>query len=380
MSKRDYYEVLGLGRNASEAEIKKAYRVLARQYHPDINKSPEAEARFKEVNEAHEVLSDPQRKAQYDQFGHAGPGFEGFGAGFGGGGFGGEGFGFGDIFEAFFGGGQRRSHTGPERGSDLRLDLEIPFTEAIFGGEREVAIQHLENCATCEATGAAPGSKVTSCATCHGTGQVQQSQRTPFGSFTQVSTCPKCHGEGKQVEKPCPDCRGQGRKKAIKTIKVKIPAGVDTGARLRVNGEGDAGQRGGPSGDLYIVLHAMPDPDRVFERRGNDIFAHVAVDYPDAVLGAEVEVPTLEGTTKIQINAGTQPGSVFRLKGKGVPHLNDPRRRGDLHVEIQINVPTKLSSEEQKALRGYASVRKKKKEHEDEGFMGAFKSALSRDR
>lgn len=366
MSKRDYYEVLGVEKSATEADLKKAYRQLARQYHPDVNKTPEAEAKFKEVSEAYEVLSDGQKRAAYDQFGHAGVGAGAGGAGFGGfEGFGGQGFGFADIFDAFFGGGMggqggRRGPAGPERGNDLRLDLEVPFRDAIFGGEHEISISHLAGCETCSGSGAAPGSQVVSCATCRGVGQVQQSQRTPFGSFTQVVVCPKCHGEGQMPEKPCGDCRGQGRRKVSKQLKVKIPAGVDTGARLRINGEGDVGARGGPAGDLYVVLYVLPDPDRLFERRDQDLYVRVGIDYTDAALGADVDVPTMEGATSVNVPPGTQPGTVFRLKGKGVPYLGDGRRRGDLHVTIQIEVPTDLSRDETKLLKSLAELRKGK--------------------
>jgi molecular chaperone DnaJ len=415
MAKRDYYEILGVSKSAGEADLKKAYRTLARQYHPDVNKTAEAEAMFKEITEAYEVLSDPQKRAAYDQYGHAGVnmgggpggGFEGFG--------GAGGFGFNDIFEAFFGGGMggqggRRGPAGPERGSDLRLDLEVGFRDAIFGSEREITISHLASCETCHGNGAAPGTEVTSCSTCRGMGQVQQTQRTPFGSFTQVAVCPKCQGEGKVAENPCKDCRGQGRKKVTKQLKVKVPAGVDTGARLRVSGEGDAGMRGGPAGDLYVVLFVLPDPEHRFERRDTDLFTEVAIDYTDAALGAEIEVPTMEGTTKITVPAGTQPGTVFRLKGKGVPHLGDSRRRGDLHVAVKIEVPTQLSSDETKLLKSLASLRlkhgigladdeepapapkangkkdkatdKAKKKEEDEGsFLNVLRNALgSRDK
>jgi molecular chaperone DnaJ len=417
MAKRDYYEILGVGKAATEADLKKAYRTMARQYHPDVNKTAEAEAMFKEITEAYEVLSDGQKRAAYDQYGHAGVNMGGGGPGGGFGGFegfgGGAGFGFNDIFEAFFGGGMggqggRRGPAGPERGSDLRLDLEVPFRDAIFGVEKEITISHLAACATCDGHGAAPGSEVTTCATCRGMGQVQQTQRTPFGSFTQVAVCPKCQGEGKMAENPCKDCRGQGRKKVTKQLKVKIPAGVDTGARLRVSGEGDAGSRGGPAGDLYVVLFGLPDPEHRFERRDTDLHTEAAIEYTDAALGAEIEVPTMEGTTRITVPAGTQPGTVFRLKGKGVPHLGDSRRRGDLHVAIKIEVPTALSSDETKLLRSLAALRgrhgieladdepapapkatkekdkangKKKKDDEDGSFLNVLRNALgSRDK
>lgn len=376
MSKRDYYEVLGVSRTASEDELKKAFRKLARQYHPDVNRDPGAEDRFKELGEAYEVLSDPQKRQRYDQFGHAAAGAGGGAAGF-------EGFegfgGFSDIFEAFFGGsaggaGGRRKR-GPERGADLRFDLDLPFTEAVFGVERTVEIQHLEKCDDCTGSGAKAGSSVTTCTLCQGTGQITQSQRTIFGQFSQVAPCPKCHGEGRVIETPCPTCKGAGRLKRGKKLSVKIPPGVDTGARLRVTSEGDVGPKGGPPGDLYIVLHVQSDER--FERQDTELFYTEAITFPQAALGDEVEVPTLEGSETIKIPAGTQHGTVFLIKGQGVPYLGDPRgRRGDLHVEVRIAVPTKLSDEEQDLLRRFDELAKKKAAHQGVNWMDMLKSAL----
>ncbi len=377
MSKRDYYEVLGVARGASDDEIKKGFRKLARQYHPDVNKEAGAEDRFKEITEAYEVLSDPQKRQRYDQFGHAA-------AGAGAGGFSGfegfEGFGgFSDIFEAFFGGaaggaGARRRR-GPERGADLRYDLDLPFMEAVFGVEKTVDVSHLEKCDDCTGSGAKEGSAVSTCTMCQGTGQITQTQRTIFGQFSQVAMCPKCSGEGKVIETPCPTCKGAGRNKTSKKLSVKVPAGVDTGARLRVTGEGDVGPKGGPAGDLYIVLHVQQDER--FERQDTELFYTEAITFPQAALGDEVEVPTLEGSEKIKIPAGTQHGTVFVLKGQGVPYLGDPRgRRGDLHVEVKIAVPTKLSDEEADLLRRYDEVAKKKAEHHGLNWMDMLKSAL----
>lgn len=388
MSKRDYYEVLGVNKVATEAEIKKAYRNLARTYHPDINKTPDAEQLFKEISEANEILSDPEKRARYDQFGHAGVnpqyggsygGFEDLG-------------GLGDIFEAFFGGGRRgRSKpTGPERGSDLRLDIEISFKEAIFGAEKEVDIHHLENCETCHGNGATPGTKIVTCSTCGGMGQVQQSQRTLFGSFSQVTTCPKCQGAGKWPENPCKPCSGRGKINKGKKVKIKIPAGVDTGAKMRVPGEGDIGERGGGPGDLYVVLHVLADEAKQFERRGNDIYVEVPLAYHQVALGDEVEVPTLEGTTKLEIPAGTQPGKMFTLKGKGVPVLGtEGRRRGDLYVLVNISVPRKLGSDEAKLLKELANLYKEEPDKKnakntdnsnDNSFINVLKNALHRDK
>lgn len=375
MSKRDYYEVLGVARGASDDEIKKGFRKLARQYHPDVNREAGAEDRFKEITEAYEVLSDAQKRQRYDQFGHAaagaggGAGFEGF-----------EGFGgFSDIFEAFFGGaaggagGRRRR--GPERGADLRYDLDLPFMEAVFGAERTVEIQHLEKCDDCTGSGAKEGSAVSTCGMCQGTGQITQTQRTIFGQFSQVAPCPKCAGEGRVIETPCPTCKGAGRNKTLKKLSVKVPAGVDTGARLRVTGEGDVGPKGGPAGDLYIVLHVQTDER--FERQDTELFYTEAITFPQAALGDEVSVPTLEGQETIKIPAGTQHGTVFVLKGQGVPYLGDPRgRRGDLHVEVKIAVPTKLSEEEADLLRRFDEVSKKKAEHHGLNWVEMLKSAL----
>lgn len=359
MRKRDYYEVLGVDKNATESEIKKAYRTLARQYHPDVNKTPDAEEKFKEISEAYEVLSKPELRSRYDQFGHAGLSSTG-------------GFDFdfdfstnlGNIFDAFFGrrDTRRQKQRGPERGSDLRIDLEVPFMEAIFGAEKEIEINHLELCLKCHGEGLEPGTSRSTCGMCHGNGQIQQTSRTPFGSFTQIQTCPKCHGEGRIADNPCIECKGNGRIRKTKKLKIKIPAGIDSGARLRVSGEGDVGLRGGPPGDLYVVLYVTSDPDEIFQREDNDIFCEVSIDFTQAALGAEIEIPTLEGSTKIQIEPGTQPGSIFRLKGKGVPFLGDPRRRGDLHVKINIEVPKKLTPEETKLIRELSNLFQKRNE------------------
>lgn len=372
--KADYYELLGVEKGVGDDDLKKAYRKLARKYHPDVNKEAEAEARFKEISEAYEVLSDPQKRAAYDQYGHAGMG--GFESGFGGGFDGGFG-GFGDIFEAFFGGmggqgGRGARRRGPERGSDLRYDMEIDFREAVFGVEKTVDIQHLETCNDCFGTGAKEGSQISKCSQCKGAGQVQTVTRTPFGQFAQVTTCPRCKGEGQTIDQPCPTCKGEGKRAANKQLKVKIPAGVDTGARLRVTGEGDSGSRNGPPGDLFIVLHVQPD--KVFQRRDTELFQTFAISYAQAVLGAEVEVPTLEGNQKLKIPPGTQNGAVFSLRGQGVPYLNDPRRRGDLHVEVYVQVPTSVNDEEIELLKRLEEIRTGEKQ--GSGFLGGIKKAL----
>jgi molecular chaperone DnaJ len=373
--KADYYELLGLPKGASEDDIKKSYRKLARKYHPDINKEQGAEEKFKSITEAYEVLSDPQKKAMYDQYGHAGPGGGGFEGGFDFSGFGGGGL--GDIFEAFFGGGLggRARRRGPERGSDLRLDLDVSFRDAIFGAEKTVDIKHLETCGACTGSGAKKGTQASACSTCKGQGQVQQVTRTPFGQFAQSAICPRCKGEGQTIDSPCTSCRGEGKKTADKQLKVKIPPGVDSGARLRVTGEGDAGSRNGPPGDLFIVLHVQAD--KQFKRRDTELYLSVPISYAQAALGAEIEVPTMEEPQKLTIPAGTQTGTVFSLRGHGVPHLVAAQRRGDLHVEVVVQVPTQLSAEETELLERLEELRTGKTEKRGHsGILDGIKKAF----
>lgn len=349
MSKRDYYEVLGLSSNASEAEIKKAYRQLLKKYHPDANPDKkEAEEKLKEVNEAYEVLSDPEKRARYDQFGHAGPG-----AGFGG--FGGgadfEG-GFGDIFDMFFGGGfgaaqQRR---GPQKGADLRFNLGITFQEAAFGVEKEVEIPRMESCEVCNGSGAEPGTQATTCPTCKGTGRVTAVSQTLLGHMQTVRTCTTCGGEGKIISKPCKHCAGQGKVRKHRRIKVNVPGGVDTGTRIRVSGEGEGGTRGGPPGDLYVFIEVQPHP--FFERDGDDVTCQVPINIVQASLGAEIEVPTLEGKVLVKIQEGTQNGAVIRIRGKGVKHLRGTGR-GDQRIQIKVTTPTKLTEKQKELLQEF---------------------------
>jgi len=352
MAKRDYYEVLGVSRNATIDEIKKAYRKLARQYHPDANPGDrDAEAKFKEINEAYVVLCDPEKRANYDRFGHAdanGQGFGGFGGGFG------DLGGFGDIFEMFFGGGGRR-HTGPERGSDIRVDIEISLKEAAFGLEREIKVPRVETCSTCGGSKAAAGSRPQTCPVCGGTGQVQFSQSTPFGRIVQSRTCDRCRGDGKIIEKPCPTCRGTGQVRKTRNIKVSVPPGVDNGSRLRLAGEGEAGIRGGPSGDLYVYIHVKPH--RIFKREGDDLICEIPISFAQAALGDELEVPTLEGSAKLKIPEGTQTGTVFRMKGKGIPHLNG-YGQGDQHVRVKVVTPTRLNERQKELLREFVRLEK----------------------
>lgn len=354
MAKRDYYSVLEVSRDASPDELKKAYRKLARQYHPDAytGNKEEAEAKFKEISEAYAVLSDPDKRAAYDQYGHAGVDGQGFG-GFGAGGFGGADFGgLGDIFDMFFGG-MGRQRSGPQKGSDLRINMEISFKEAAFGVERDIQVPRIENCDTCGGSGAAPGSSTKTCGNCQGTGQMQFAQNTPFGRIVQSRPCDKCNGSGKIIEKPCPTCRGAGQVKKTKKIHVKIPAGVDEGSRLRLTGEGEAGQRGGPPGDLYVYIIVRPHKD--FIRDGNDVIYDLNISFAQAALGDVLEVPTLDGTAELKMPEGTQTGTVFRIKGKGIPYLNGSGR-GDQHVRVKVATPTKLTDKQKELLREFARI------------------------
>ena len=345
MAKRDYYDVLGVPRDADANTIKSAYRKLARQYHPDVNKDAASEEHLKEINEAYEVLSDADKRQAYDRFGHAAAqgGFGDAGAGFGGVG------GFGDIFEEFFGGfaGARPAQRGPSRGNDLRYDLEITFQEAVFGAEKEIEIPRLETCPQCQGSGAEPGTKPIRCPQCNGTGEVRRTQQTILGQFVSVTPCPRCHGEREIVMTPCTVCRGQKRVTRTRKLSVTIPPGVDDGMRIRLSGEGEAGERGGPPGSLYVVLGVKPHP--LFKRQENDILLEYPVSIVQAALGAEVKVPTMDGTSVLIIPAGTQHGSVFRLRGKGAPVLRG-NRRGDEIVTVRVVVPDKLNDKQRKLL------------------------------
>ena len=346
MSKRDYYEVLGVERDADDNAIKSAYRKLARQYHPDVNKSADAEERFKEINEAYEVLSDADKRTTYDRFGHAATQ-----GGFGGAGGAGAGFpGFGDIFEEFFGGftGARGAQRGPTRGNDLRYDLSITFQEAVFGAEKEIEMPRLEVCPQCQGSGAEPGTKPIRCPQCNGTGEVRRAQQTILGQFVTVTACPRCNGEREIATTPCTQCRGQKRVRVTRKLAVSVPAGVDDGMRIRLAGEGEPGDRGGPAGSLFVVLQVKPHP--LFQRQENDILLELPVNIVQATLGAEVDVPTLEGKTKLTVPAGTQHGEVFRLKGKGVPILRS-NRRGDQLISVRVVVPDRLNEKQRKLLK-----------------------------
>ncbi|MDD4766519.1 MAG: molecular chaperone DnaJ [Desulfotomaculaceae bacterium] len=350
MAKQDYYELLGVSRNASADEIKKAYRKLARKYHPDANPDdPNAETKFKEVSEAYVVLSDPEKRVNYDRYGHAGVDGQGFG-GFNG--FGDLG-GFGDIFDMFFGGAGRRRSDGPEKGADIKTELEITLQEAAFGLEREIKVTRTEGCSTCGGSGAAAGSKPRTCNACKGVGQVQFAQNTPFGRIVQSRPCDRCRGKGTIIEKPCPTCRGTGQNRRLRSINVKVPPGVDNGSRLRVAGEGEPGSKGGPRGDLYVYIHVKPH--KVFRRDGDDLICEMPISFVQAALGDELEVPTLEGTAILKLPEGTQTDTIFRMKGKGVPNVSG-YGRGDQHVLVKIITPTKLSDKQKTLLKEFAKL------------------------
>jgi molecular chaperone DnaJ len=332
---------------------------LARKYHPDVNKEAAAEETFKEISRAYEVLSDPEMRARYDRFGEAGVS----GAGMGAGGFQdfGDMGGFADIFESFFtgfggaGAAGARRRSGPARGDDLRLDLKLEFQEAVFGGEKEIRISHLETCKTCSGSGAKAGTRPRTCSTCSGSGQVRRATRTPFGSFTQVSVCPTCNGTGQMIEDKCEVCGGSGQRQETKKLKLTIPAGVDNGTRLRVSSEGDAGQRGGPPGDLYVYLFVNENPE--FHRDGINILSEVKISYLQAILGCKLDVQTVDGAEEVTIPPGTQPGTVLNLEGKGVPRLGNPVSRGNHLLTIQIEIPKHISPDERELLEKLAKIR-----------------------
>lgn len=371
---KDYYEILNVSRDASQDEIKSAYRKLAKKYHPDLNPNDkEAEQKFKEINEAYEILSDPEKRKRYDMFGEAGVnGQGGYSQDFGG-------FGdiFDDIFDIFTGGfgrtSQRSRDYGPVRGADLRYELTLEFEEAVFGVEKEIQIRRAESCGTCDGTGVKPGSSKETCSKCNGTGEIRYAQRTPFGQFVRVATCDACGGSGEIIKEKCETCNGRGKVLKNRRIKVKIPAGVDTGSVISVRGEGEAGERGGPPGDLYVYINVKPH--KIFKREGNDLYLTVPISFTEACLGAEIEVPTLEGIEKFSLPAGTQTGEVFKLKNMGVPNLRGVGR-GDLYFEVQIQVPKKLTERQKQLLLELDKEFGKNRKGSKKGFFRKMKDAF----
>lgn len=370
--KKDYYEILGVDRNATEDEIKRAYRNLAKKYHPDLNPGdPEAEAKFKEINEAYNVLINPETRAQYDRYGHEGPTGQGFG-----------GFDFGgidDIFDMFFGDigfgtSARRRRNAPVRGADIRYDLDISFEEAAFGTKKEIEVARMEVCPECRGTGAKSGTHPVICPVCKGTGEVSYSQTTAFGRFVNVRTCERCHGEGTIIEDPCRRCNGRKKIRRIRKISINIPAGIDTGQVITLRGEGEAGEHGGPPGDLYVYITVLPH--KVFKREGYDLYCEVPITFGQAALGAEIEVPTLEGKIKYRIPEGTQPGTVFRLRNKGIPHLRS-NARGDLYVKVNVEVPRRLTEKQKELIRQFEELsREYREQDEKKSFFDKMKDAF----
>ncbi len=374
--KRDYYEVLGVSRGASEDEIKKAYKKMARKYHPDLNPGDKtAEEKFKEVNEAYEVLSDADKKARYDQYGHAGVD-PNFGAGGFGGGFDGS-FDFGDLGDIFgsffgggFGGGRRTNPNAPPRGESIRMSIAISFEEAAFGCEKAVTVERYETCDTCHGNGCAPGTSPEVCPDCHGTGTVQVRRQTPMGVFATSSPCPKCGGKGRIIHQPCKDCRGSGMVRKKKTIQASIPAGIDNGQTISIRGQGNAGKNGGPAGDLLITITVRPH--ELFRREGTSVLCEAPITFTQAVLGAELEIPTIDGKVKYTLPEGTQSGTTFRLKGKGIPSING-RGRGDQYVTVYIETPKNLNKEQKEALKKFAETMGESNYEEQKKFFKKFK-------
>lgn len=360
----DYYEILEVSREATKDEIKSAFRKKARTLHPDVNKAPDAEEKFKELGKAYETLMDDNKRATYDRYGEDGLKNAGFDTG---GPFSG-GFGdLNDIFSSFFGGmggfgfgGGVHDPNAPVEGDDLRLDIEIDFKQAVFGCEKEIKFDHLENCPECGGTGAEKGSQPITCPTCHGTGQVKQVTRTPLGSFAQITTCPDCQGRGQKISQPCKACKGHGKIQKEKKINIKIPAGVDNMSKIRVAREGDAGTNGGPNGDLYVVLHVKPSSD--FKREGNDVYSRLDVSPAQAVLGDEIVVKTLDGEQKITVHAGVQSGNSIKIKGAGIPYIQRPSQRGDHIVVVAVKTPVKISDEEKTLYKKLYELQTNKKQ------------------
>ncbi len=350
----DFYQILGVSRDADANTLKSAYRKLARQYHPDVNKDPGAEDKFKEIGKAYEALADPETRARYDQFGEAGIGGAAGMPDMG------DMGGFGDLFETFFNGfggqssqGGRSQRRGPQQGDDLRYDLNVDFKDAIFGQQREINIPHLETCEICRGTGAKKGTGPTTCTTCGGSGQVRRATRTPFGNFTQVAECPSCNGVGQIISDPCSSCGGNGVKQVRKKLRINIPAGVDTGTKLRVSGEGNVGLKGGPPGDLYVFIKVKNDSN--LKRDGINIYSEISVSYLQAILGDTVNIITVDGKVNLKIPSGTQPNSTLSLENKGVPRLGNPVARGNHQVLVKVKLPTRITEDERNLLENLAS-------------------------
>jgi len=375
VAQKDYYEILGVSRDADEREIKSAYRKLAKKYHPDMNQDGEdSSEKFKEISEAYEILSDSDKRARYDQYGHAGINDNDFNFDdFASGGFGG----FDDIFDMFFGGGMGgmggSRRRGPQRGADLQYRLDITFEEAAFGGKKEIRIPRQEECEKCNGSGAEPGSDVKTCPKCKGRGQIRTTHQTPLGNFAQTRTCDQCGGDGKIISEPCHTCHGSGKVRKERTLTVNIPAGVDTGTKLRMSGEGQAGEKGAPSGDLYILINVKPH--KIFERNGDDLYCEVPISFVQATLGDEIKVPTLEGKVKFDIPEGAQPGTQFRLKNKGIAHLNG-YGRGDQYIKIKVVIPKKLNREQKELLQKFAEVSGEDINPEQKGFLKKVREAF----
>lgn len=377
---RDLYEVLGLQKGASDDEIKKAYRKLAKKYHPDLNPGDkEAEKKMKEVNGAYEVLSDAEKKARYDQYGFAGidPNYAG---GAGGGGFGGfQDFDLGDIFGSMFGGGfggQQTRQNGPRKGENLRITLQLTFEEAVFGCEKSVSVTRNESCKDCGGTGAKKGTSPETCPVCRGSGQVQSTQRTPFGVFSSSSPCQNCKGTGKIIKEPCPSCKGEGRVRKTRTIRVKIPAGIDDGQTISLRGEGNGGTQGGPAGDLYVTVYVKEH--KMFKRDGQDIILEMPISFAQAALGATLTVPTVDGKVQYDLPEGTQTGTVFRLRGSGVPSING-RGRGDQYVKVNVEIPRNLNHEQKELLRKFDEATGDSCYSERGGFFKKMKDLFNKD-
>jgi molecular chaperone DnaJ len=363
--KRDYYEVLGIGRSASTDEIRSAYRRLAKQYHPDVNREDGAEERFKEINEAYAVLSDAERRASYDRFGHAG--LKGMNFDFD--------FGFGDIFEEFFGFGMSgsRARNAPRRGADLRYDITLEFEEAAFGVEREIEFNRQEVCSVCKGVGAEPGTTPVRCSTCNGSGEVRQVRQTFLGSMVNVSTCPACGGRGETISTPCKNCNGRGleRKQISKTI--PVPAGVDNGTQIRLAGEGEPGINGGPKGNMYVIVHVKPH--HFFRRKNDDVLLDLAVNIAQASLGADIAVPTLDGEETLSIPPGTQPGKVIKMRGKGIPHLNR-NGRGDQLIVVSVDIPRHLETKQRELLEELADTLGTEVKVQERSFLDSLRELL----